>query len=81
MLDRRQSDLRALKRDRADNEAVESALYASHLANYRELSKAELLDHFKELFGRLSRGEPTSDDEVARARAFLETFAKALSSQ
>lgn len=78
VLDRRQTDLKALKRDRADNESVEQALSSAHRTVYANLEKDELLQHFKDLFGRISRQAPVSAEELAKARQFLEVLAQAL---
>jgi hypothetical protein len=82
VLDRRQTDIESLKRDRAENQAVESAIFTAHQQVYAHLDKHQLVEHLKALFGRLSRNElgAISPEEMLNVKRFLEALMQALRS-
>ena len=80
VLDRRQSDIRQLKRDRLDAEAVEAAIRTAHENAYPNVPKDEVVERLVTLFARLSRNElpGVPGDEINAAKRFLEELATAL---
>jgi hypothetical protein len=80
VLDRRQPDIRQLKRDRLDAEAVEVAIRTAHENAYPNVPKDQVVEKLVAVFEQLGKNQHAGiqTDEIDAAKRFLEELAAAL---
>jgi hypothetical protein len=78
VLDRHEVTKEEFQMERSEAERVEAAIQAAHNATFQNLSREELVQRLRNIFIRVSEGQPVAPEDVASAKNFLTILRKTL---